>query len=92
MEDKPYLRPCPFCGSQPELLDHRLVWSVNCDCGASVMGTRSPELEDEEQEARTDWAALERSAIDAWNRRTPPAISSWNPRTPSATVSSGAAE
>ena len=64
------LKPCPFCGSAAKLEDYRLCWRVSCvNCDAGVIGDRSPELESIEQENATDWNALKRSAIAAWNRR-----------------------
>lgn len=77
------LLPCPFCGSAASLEDHRLVWCVRCTkCSACVLGDRAPEphgdgvSSDEVQDAQaaamsenTDWAAYEKSAVDAWNLR-----------------------
>lgn len=65
------LKLCPFCGGIPYIKDHRLVFSVDCsDCGVLMMGERSPELENDEQEKATDWNRLKQTAIDKWNNRT----------------------
>lgn len=61
------LLPCPFCGSDPILEDHRLVWGITCECGVSVLGSRAPEPDGEMSDSY--WADFEQSAIDHWNRR-----------------------
>ena len=65
------LLPCPFCGSQAELEDHRTIWAVRCVCGCCVLGERAPEPEADMP--LEYWSHFEKSAIDAWNRRAQPA-------------------
>lgn len=63
------LKPCPFCGGFPKLEDHRLLWSVECQvCSACVLGERAPEPHGDDP---VDWAYFEKSAVKAWNTRTP---------------------
>lgn len=68
------LKPCPFCGGEAELVDDRLGWFVRCNgCEpfkTVLFGDRVAELESEEQESATDWAALKLSAVTRWNART----------------------
>jgi hypothetical protein len=64
------LQPCPFCGGDPKLEDHRTIWAVRCECGCCVLGERAPEPEEDMPDDY--WLAFERSAIAAWNRRTHP--------------------
>ncbi len=61
------LEPCPFCGAEPILEDHRTAWIVACQCGASMLGERAPEPETEMPDEY--WARFEQSAVDKWNRR-----------------------
>ena len=61
------LMQCPFCGEQPELKDHRLIWSVECKCGATVIGDRAPEPT--RTKSVSYWNKFEQSAIDKWNAR-----------------------
>ena len=62
------LVPCPFCGSEATLNDHRLLWVVCCSsCSACVMGDRAPEPEEELPESY--WEPFRQSAVDRWNRR-----------------------
>lgn len=63
------LKPCPFCGGTPTLEDHRLMWSVDCKCGACIIGNRAPEPEETAIQPTGYWEKLERSAIELWNRR-----------------------
>ena len=35
------LRPCPFCGRDPELAESDGFWHVRCDCGVSTWGHES---------------------------------------------------
>ena len=64
------LKPCPFCGSEPELVDNRLEWYVRCTgCDVTVIGKRHAELKSDEESEEVDWAEFEQSAIDKWNRR-----------------------
>lgn len=79
---KPYLSPCPFCAGAPVLEDHRLLWAVRCQCGASMLGERAPEphgngeSSDAIQDAQalamveaTDWEHYRLTAVNAWNKR-----------------------
>ena len=62
------LLPCPFCGStEPKLEDHRLMWSVSCSCGVTILGDRAPEP-NVDMPAEY-WKQLEDSAINRWNLR-----------------------
>lgn len=61
------LKSCPFCGGNPELEDCRTIWVVSCNCGATVLGDRAPEPEDEMPDEY--WLKFEKSAIDKWNSR-----------------------
>ena len=63
------LLPCPFCGGAPKLDDCRTIWAVRCECGACVLGERSPEPDGTEPHAH--WKRIRQTAITAWNRRTP---------------------
>lgn len=63
------LLPCPFCGGEPTLNDHRLVWSVQCKCTAFVMGDRAPEPQSKDHEKAIDWDHYRKTAIDKWNCR-----------------------
>ena len=62
------LLPCPFCGGEATLNDHRLLWVVHCSsCSACVMGNQAPEPEEESPESY--WEPFRQSAVDNWNRR-----------------------
>lgn len=63
------LANCPFCGKKPRLEDHRLLWTVTCECGASMLGDRVKEPASEEECDTVDWGAIRESAIDKWNGR-----------------------
>jgi len=64
------LRPCPFCGSEAELIDNRLSWHVRCTkCRVVVIGTKVAELESEADVELYDWNTIKQSAIDRWNTR-----------------------
>ncbi len=68
MSDK--LKPCPFCGSEPQLIDARLGWYVQCaTCDATVVGPRVNELNSEEEAKAINWGSIEQAAIDKWNTR-----------------------
>jgi Lar family restriction alleviation protein len=61
----PELRPCPFCGGQPQIaIGHRSridakVCCLDCSAEGAVFGT-------DDYKTETDYAA---QAIAAWNRR-----------------------
>lgn len=71
------LKPCPFCGGAPQLVDNRMGWFVRCDhCRpfkTVIYGNNVRHLDHEEDAdlGAVDWDALKQSAIDAWNRRAP---------------------
>lgn len=57
------LKPCPFCGSVPELLDGGSVTAIRCSSDQCIS----------RPEPFNDWGHRE-SAIAAWNRRAQPAV------------------
>ena len=58
LEMKPTLKPCPFCGSKPEMLAiKRDEWVVTCTCDTCAV---NPE---------TDSFRSEEEAVSAWNHR-----------------------
>ena len=60
------LKPCPFCGGDAELKDHRTIFTVSCKvCEAIVLGKRVKE----EYIESSNWDDIEMSAIDKWNKR-----------------------
>lgn len=62
------LKKCPFCRSHEIALeDCRTAWLVRCKCGASMLGERAPEPEEEMGAAY--WDRIRQSAIDRWNTR-----------------------
>jgi Lar family restriction alleviation protein len=62
------LKPCPFCGSNAYMRDHRLSFSIACDaCGATVVGIRAPEPTEEMPDEY--WNEIKKTAIDKWNTR-----------------------
>lgn len=69
------LLPCPFCGGEAKKMDHRLVWSIKCvDCTCQVFGKRSPEPDEDMECDDAYWAAIEKTADEAWNRRAAPSL------------------
>lgn len=69
MSKPPKLEKCPFCNGDPTVEDHRLVWTVRCECGCCILGLRAPEPQSEEEANATDWDHYRQTAIDAWNTR-----------------------
>lgn len=71
------LKPCPFCGSEAKLVDHRTDYFVQCKCcNVIVYGETVNHLDhiegDEEAQAefdKVDWVALKQTAVDKWNNR-----------------------
>lgn len=74
------LARCPFCGTQPELIDDRLVFYVRCTgCSPAkcvIYGDNYRHIDhiEDEKEAKAaiaavDWDAAKQSAVDNWNRR-----------------------
>jgi len=62
------LKPCPFCGGEATIKDHRTIWVVNCtNCDAVMLGERAPEPETEMPDDY--WLYFEETAIKAWNTR-----------------------
>lgn len=79
MNDK--LKPCPFCGSAPELVDDRTSWFVRCNhCKpfATVIYGETVSHLDHADDAGAfldvDWMGLRQTAIAAWNTRTADAL------------------
>lgn len=71
------LKPCPFCGVVPPLCESTFVedqgtkWGrVQCECGAQGPEVRTG------YEVWTKWCA---SAVEEWNRRSPPPIAGVTP-------------
>jgi len=61
--------PCPFCGSDPDIIDDRTIWVIQCcHCSATISGDRAPEPTGEETEEY--WLGYQQTAIERWNRRT----------------------
>ncbi len=64
------LKPCPFCGGEAKLEDHRLIWVVKCNgCEVAMLGERAPEIGDDEDEYLTDFDFIKGTAVTAWNKR-----------------------
>jgi guanylate kinase len=62
------IKPCPFCGGEANVEDHRLVWSIICsNCGACVLGDRAPEPETDLPDSYCE--SIRQSAITRWNHR-----------------------
>lgn len=60
------LKPCPFCGSDGDLIDNRLMFYVSCQgCTATTLGDRVKE----EDIDSADWDNIEKTAVDNWNKR-----------------------
>lgn len=79
MNDK--LKPCPFCGSAPELVDDRTSWFVRCNhCKpfATVIYGETVSHLDHADDAGAfldvDWMGLRQTAIAAWNTRAADAL------------------
>lgn len=68
------LKPCPFCGGKPELVDDRVGWFVRCNhCkpyATVILGKYAREIDTKEVSVDdVDWDDIKQSAIDAWNKR-----------------------
>ncbi len=62
------LKPCPFCGGDAVLEDHRLQWVVACcECESTVVGDIAPEPEHDMGDDY--WSFYEGSAVMKWNLR-----------------------
>lgn len=67
---KRVLKPCPHCGYEAELQDHRTIWSVNClndECEAVILGERSCDPDGSEPDEY--WERIKQTAVERWNRR-----------------------
>ena len=80
------LLPCPFCSSEPDLLESYGGWYIRCSCGVSMCENYSEggfpvgEFVTEAEaiaawNTRTDYHGYEQAAIEAWK-----SIKAWNTR------------
>lgn len=76
------LKPCPFCGGTPELVDSRVEWFVRCkSCKpyhTVIYGNNIRHIDEIDNDdvaavelSKVDFEALKKSAVDAWNNRAP---------------------
>lgn len=68
------LKPCPFCGGKPEIMEesggdhvgYATTCRIRCKCGASMVGV--------DDKDKNGWACKSNAAvkaISAWNKRCP---------------------